>query len=1399
MSTSGEHYELATANTQTTLSEVPGLLAKPIAASYTIEEVHIAPKKESDTKVQPLTSTKKSLFHRLLPRRKEVYTPTPGRENSSFLAQWTFSYMDEMVGRGMRRTVVASEFPPVERCDEAEQLSTRLLDAWTVEQNSRGPNAKLWRAAYKVFGPRYLLAGIAYFGESCAKLGEGISLGYLLKWFQQADSQPREGLLLALALSGCVITHAVLHHVVFFLGMRYGMQMRVAFIAAIYRKCLNLSVSNTSSTGLIVNLVSNDVQRFEDAAPFAWYAVLAPVEMAMALYFMWLQIGWAAFVALGTLLLVLPMQGAFAAKFAALRKAVVVFRDDRIKSISDMLAGIMVVKLYAWEIPFISKISELRERELGYVKTAAILRAINEALYFCSSGITSLAGFGSYFLMGGILTPAKVFTCLTYLSSVRLTVTNFFPKAIQFISESWISLQRLEAFLSLPEIGQNYATKEQLAFLDSLGDESIVAAIRDGHFAWESGITSLDTKAAPGEPVKTAPPPMELLKGINVTLRKGQVLGVCGPVGAGKSSLTNAILGEMFAMPGTQIGLRTRKIAYAAQAPWLVTGSIKDNITFGLPYDPVWFAKVVTAAAMDRDVARFENGIETIIGERGVTLSGGQRARLALARAVYQDADLVILDDPLSAVDPHVGRHIFDECIRGVLKDKAVLLVTHQLQYVKDCDQVVVMENGRIVGEGTYDHVMRDPLSTFATALREFAERPADMDQAVDDEDDFDLPVPAIADIKVAEDKPAEEKKASATGEMTTESLTEGSISGKTYYRYFSSGSSGFMTIVLLLSLVLGEAVADGANYWLAHWSQSSPAHKSLASNAYVFLALVLVTIVIANGRALLFFFVSWRAARILFLDMVSSVFKVEMGFFQQNPHGRLMNRFSKDINLLDEMLPQTFFDFIQCSFMIVGTLVISVIVIPYILVLVPFIGVSFYFLRTAYIETSRQLKRIEAITRSPVYSNIPSTLEGLSTVRAMAQQQAFTTNFVKLQNDNTAKYFIWLSCARWLGFRLDVGSAMFLAIVAFGSVGLRGSLGLQPGVVGLLLSYVLQLTGLLQWCVRQSAEVENYMVSVERVLEYTTLTPEESPQDIAAAELRGPPPTAWPHAGEVGLTGLSLTYPGTERPVLKEITCHIPAGTKVGIVGRTGAGKSSFLQALFRIVNPSPRGSVVIDGIPTSELRLQDLRSRISIIPQEPFLYKGSLRYNLDPFAELPDDKVWEALRLVELSDRVATNPAGLETEVAEGGSNWSVGERQLICLARAILRQSRIVVLDEATSNVDVRTDALIQHSIRDGLFANATVLTIAHRLNTVIDYDRIMVLDDGRLVETGSPFDLLEKDPERDEDAWFARMVADMGEDARAVLIKVAGDKEAKRRETLNATQDSNLELAPPSIAE
>ncbi|TPX68327.1 hypothetical protein SpCBS45565_g03207 [Spizellomyces sp. 'palustris'] len=1370
----------------TTFDPPPGSEQHELAAS---DKDTIPPYTMTDVPAKVASDIKPTIFQRLSRKPPPPTSPPcPGRQDRSFLSKWTYMYMNPMVSRGMKRELLPEEFPQIEDEDEAKMLSSRLLNEWDKEVNERGSGAKLWRATWRVFGWRYMLAGVSFFAETVVKIGEGVLLGYLLQWFQKTDKESREGYLLAMGMAFCVITHAVLHHVVFFLGMRMGMQMRVAFIAAIYRKCLALSISNTSSTGLIVNLVSNDVQRFEDAAPFAHFAWLGPVELLLVLYFMYVQISWAAFAAVGALLMVIPMQAAFAGRFAKLRKKLVVFRDDRIKSVSDMLAGIMVVKLYAWELPFMKKINELRNRELGYIKHASTLRAINEALYFSSSSITSMFGFITFFLMGGVLTPSRIFTCLTYLTNARLTITNFFPKAVQFLSESWISLQRIEAFLSLPEIGSTRELVEERKFLDSLGDPSIMIAIRDGTFTWGEGVTSLESKQVVHQTLSEAENsgPREILSKIDLTIRKGELVGVCGPVGSGKSSLANAILGEMDRVSG-RVALGSRKIAYAAQSPWIVTGTIKDNILFGLPFNEKWFWVVIRACAMERDVSKFANGIHTLIGERGVTLSGGQRARLALARAVYYNADIYIMDDPLSAVDTNVGRHLFEKCIQGVLKDKARFLVTHQLQYVRGCDRVLLLEDGTISGIGPYDKVMLTPGSPFAGALRDFASRPADMDQSVDDGEESEGPTTVDEPLSQDEDvnipaKVSSDDSANSTGELSKEQVIQGSIGAATYYRYFKSGAGVTATIVLAVSLVIGEFVADVANWWLAHWSQENETDRQQPRNAWVFFALVMITVILSNGRALLFFYVSWVAGRALFVKMLEAVFKSPMHFFQVNPHGRLMNRFSKDINLLDEMLPQTFFDFIQCAFMILGTLVIAVVVIPYILVLVPLIGIGFYFLRTAYISTSRQIKRIESVTRSPVYSNIPSTLEGLSTVRAFGAETRFANRFVDLQNDNTRMYFCFISCARWLGFRLDVGSALFLAVVAFGAVGLRDSLGLKSGVIGLLLTYVLQLTGLLQWAVRQSAEVENYMVSVERVLEYTALPPEETEEHESKAATRGALPEAWPDKGEVELNNMSLTYPNTTRPVLRNITVRIPPGTKVGIVGRTGAGKSSFLQALFRIVSPSPHGSIQVDNIKTDEIRLSELRSRISIIPQEPFCFKGTLRFNIDPFGKYDDAEIWRVLDAVELKKRIVEGLGGrLESEVAENGSNWSVGERQLICLARAILRNTKLIVMDEATSAVDLHTDALIQRAIRDkeaGMFKDATVLTIAHRLNTVIDYDLIMVLDDGQLVEFGTPYALLGKDV-ADSGAWFARMVAEMGDDAREVLKQIAMNKEMQRR--------------------
>ncbi|KAJ3217850.1 Multidrug resistance-associated protein 4 [Dinochytrium kinnereticum] len=1250
------------------------------------------------------------------------------RQESDLYSKLTFAYMNPIIRTGIKRELSPDDYMPVEDADNSETLSSHLIASWEAEMrranaSPKGPTSvRLWRAVAAVFGWGFVWPGLVSLLETFVKIGEALMLGVLLRWFQDPNSTSTQGYLYALALSGCVLMHAVLHHIEFFLAMRIGMQIRIAFITTIYRKCLALSISHTSSTGLIVNLVSNDVQRFEDAAPFAHFIWLGPVEVLLITYFMYLEIGFAAFAAVGALLALIPIQGGFARQFSSLRKRTVGYRDDRIKSISDSLAGIMVVKLYAWEEPFKKSINSVRDQEMHVIRKASVLRAMNEAFYFASPAVIEIFAFLTYWLMGGELTPAK--------------------KALQFISESLVSLNRIQSFLSLPEMTARRNEAAEAALLEELNDPTVDIVIQNGNFSW--GANGLESGGASAKTI---------LRNLDITVKRGESVAVVGPVGSGKSSLLNALLGEMEPLPGTRMAIRSRKIAYCTQTPFILSGSIKDNITFGRPLDEKWLSEVIKACAMDSDIKLFSDGVETVIGERGVTLSGGQRARLALARAVYSNADIYLLDDPLSAVDTKVGRHLFEKCINGILKEKTRILVTHQLQFSRRCSSIILLENGTISAKGDHAFVISTLDSSFASTMKEMdAGRNKSADGEEEDEPDVDalFSDASAAKVEVEEASPKETKalldpkedipspRKSSGGLIKKEESASGSVPLSTYITFFRSGSTVIVATILFILLVMGQITILLTNWYLSRWSLLDYSSQRWFGHAVIFLALAIGTLVVSLGRSVMFFTICLNATETIFRKMISSSF------------------------------------FEGFEFKILGTFAIAVTIIPWVLFSVPVIGIVFFYLRKYYIASSRQIKRYEAVTRSPVYSNIPATLEGLSTIRAFGNERAFRDSFIALQNENTRIFFCFLSAARWLGFRLDVLSAAFLILVAFLAVAIRTGGGLNPGVVGLLLSYALQLMGLLQWAVRQSAEVENLMVSVERILEYTNLTPE------APSHTDVKPPTEWPNAGEIAITNMSMAYPNTDRQVLKDVTVHIPAGTKVGVVGRTGAGKSSLLQALFRLVEPTPENSIVIDSIPTTSLGLEDLRSRISIIPQEPFCFKGTLRFNLDPFGKYEDAALWKSLEGVELKRVVESMPEKLESFVAENGSNWSVGERQLICLARAILRNSKLIVMDEATSAVDMRTDALVQQAIRstDGLFASSTVLTIAHRLQTVIDFDMILVLSDGRVVEYGSPHDLLLKDVS-DPSSWFHRMVSETSPETQEQLRGIAKEKAMSRK--------------------
>ncbi|KAI8901223.1 P-loop containing nucleoside triphosphate hydrolase protein [Globomyces pollinis-pini] len=1248
----------------------------------------------------------------------------PFKSLKLFWSNITFGYVNELIRRGNRTELKPSDFSPVEETEEAEELSIRLSD------NLKRNNGNLAKSLWDTFGKSFSVVGFGFFIEIAFKIGEGYLLGQLLKWFQNPILM-NAGYYYATGLVLVVAFHGFLRHWMFFNAIRIGMQVRIALTSTIYKKCLSLSTSHTTSSGLIVNLISSDVQKFEDASSWLNFIWVSPIELIVVWFFIYLEIGWSSLAPFITLALLFPLQAKLSQLFGNLRGLSMGLRDNWLKNISNMLSGVLVVKLYAWEDAFIKTVNLLRNQEIELLKRGSLLLSVNVSFTHTSPALLAIITFLTFNLSGGVLSPSNVFTVITYMNHTRITLVCNFPKGVQYVAESLVSLRRIEQFLSLSEIDHLQDDRvAQDAFLSELNDKEIVVSIQNATFSWEesfsSDIPNLDHP---------------ILHNISLTLRSGTLTAISGPVASGKSSLIQAILGEMKCDSG-RIAVADCKIAYASQTPWIQSGTIKQNILFGSDYDPIWFDQVIKACAMERDISLFPNGVNTYIGERGVTLSGGQRARLALARAVYYNADLYLLDDPLAAVDVTVGKQLYNNCITGILKNKCVLLITQQVQLIGKSAFVMTLENGKLIAQTQSSASLMTVIDNSITEL---------------------VVPPVTNEISMDYDLLKEE----LTTDMMEEESSNGSVAFDVYFEYMKSGSTVLGVVGFGFLMIIGQLSLLSTDWWLSHWSTQSPTEQGNPLYKTVVLVLLAFVMLFGTFRVTVYFLMCVSASQALFEKMLSAVFRSPMLFFQSNPQGRIMNRFSRDMALVDEMLPAAFFDTIACGLFFITTVIVTMVVVPYTIFLVPFLAFAFYKLQQYYLLTCRQVKRYESKCRSPVYAHVPSTLEGLTIIRSFTMEKNFAGQFYSNQNEHSRMLLCYLSCVRWLGLRLDLMVTAFLAAVTFGCVTFQSFLNVNPGLMGLLLTYLMSLCDMLQWCVRQGAETENLMISTERIFEYMKL-PSEAPTVTVVSVAPN-----WPVKGEVVFEHMNLTYPNSNKekpnpPTLVDFNITFQPGSRVGIVGRTGAGKSSLIQALFRIVEPSPTGSIKIDSVNTSDIGLDDLRSRISIIPQEPFCFKGTIRFNLDPFGKYTDEELWNVLELVKLKQAIESDAKKLDAIVVENGANWSVGERQLICLARAILRNSKLIVMDEATSSVDLNTDTLIQTMIRErsGSFGESTILTIAHRLLTVIDYDYILVLDQGSVKEYGKPWELLQN-----SSGYFYKMVQEMDEASIKELNELA----------------------------
>ncbi|XP_058898289.1 ATP-binding cassette sub-family C member 4 isoform X3 [Kogia breviceps] len=1295
----------------------------------------------------------------MLPVYPEV-KPNP-LQDANLCSRVLFWWLNPLFKIGHKRRLEEDDMYSVLPEDRSKHLGEELQGCWDqevlrAEKDTREPS--LTKAIIKCYWKSYLVLGIFTLIEESTRVVQPIILGKIIGYFENYNPTDSAALYEAYGyagvLSACTLVLAILHHLYFYHVQCAGMRLRVAMCHMIYRKALclsNLAMVKTT-TGQIVNLLSNDVNRFDQVTIFLHFLWAGPLQALLVTILLWMEIGISCLAGMAVLIILLPLQSCIGKMFSSLRSKTAAFTDTRIRTMNEVITGIRIIKMYGWEKSFADLITSLRRKEISKILRSSYLRGMNLASFFVASKIIVFVTFTTYVLLGHVITASRVFVAVTLYGAVRLTVTLFFPSAVEKVSEAVVSIRRIKNFLLLDEITQ---CNPQLP-----SDGKMIVDVQDFTAFWD----------------KASETPT--LQGLSFTVRPGELLAVVGPVGAGKSSLLSAVLREL---PPSQGLVRVHgRIAYVSQQPWVFSGTVRSNILFGKKYEKERYEKVIKACALKKDLEVLEDGDLTVIGDRGATLSGGQKARVNLARAVYQDADIYLLDDPLSAVDAEVSRHLFELCICQALYQKITILVTHQLQYLKAASQILILKDGEMVQKGTYTEFLKSGID-FGSILKKENEEtepsavpgtPALRNRTFSESSVWSQQSsrPSLKDAA-----PEDQDTANMQVTLSEESRLEGNVGFKAYKHYFTA-SAHWLIIMFLFPLNIAAQVAYVLqDWWLSYWANEQSAVNVTVNgqgnvteklDLYWYLGiysgLTVSAVLFGLARSLLVFYVLVSSSQTLHNQMFESILRAPVLFFDRNPVGRILNRFSKDIGHMDDLLPLTFLDFIQTFLQVIGVVGVAVSVIPWIAIpLVP-LGIIFFVLRRYFLQTSRDVKRLESTTRSPVFSHLSSSLQGLWTIRAYKAEERFQELFDAHQDLHSEAWFLFLTTSRWFAVRLDAICAIFVIVVAFGSLILAKTL--DAGQVGLALSYALTLMGMFQWCVRQSAEVENMMISVERVIEYTDLEKE------ASWEYQKRPPPSWPQEGVILFDNVSFSYSLDGPLVLKHLTALIKSREKVGIVGRTGAGKSSLIAALFRL--SEPEGKIWIDKILTTEIGLHDLRKKMSIIPQEPVLFTGTMRKNLDPFNEHTDEELWNALEEVQLKEAIEDLPGKMDTELAESGSNFSVGQRQLVCLARAILRKNRILIIDEATANVDPRTDELIQKKIREK-FAQCTVLTIAHRLNTIIDSDRIMVLDSGRLKEYDEPYVLLQN-----RDSLFYKMVQQLGKAEAAAVTETAKQVYFKR---------------------
>ncbi|KAJ2715446.1 hypothetical protein H4R19_001201 [Coemansia spiralis] len=1293
-------------------------------------------------------------------------------ERANVLSYLTFAWLGPMIAAGCKKPLQMGDIGELSKRYFPENATVKFRRNWEASLRSGRPG--LVRTTVWTFR-RELTISMAYHVVSNLTLFLNpilISrlLGFVAKYNTTLAEPIENGYFYALAMFAVAMARTLADQQLGVANQNLEVLVQTNLVTSVYRKALVLSndVRKEHNIGAIVSHMSSDAERVINFVSYwSYYMVAAPARLVLALYMLYRTLGWSVLVGSLTMVLSMPVTTLVVRQISVINKQRVAHRDSRMRAMNDVLSGIRIIKLYAWESPFIQGINKIRNNlELDAIRRYGGKKALFSfvssllpfAVTFTTYSVYSIAGKESH----GSLNLQLVFVSLALFTILRGALslcTSIISKAINTKE----SFRRLQAFLTADEIdfsAVGRAPYDRDSPTASMSD--VLVNVDGGTFKWLST----------DEPV---------LRGIDIKCRRDELVAVIGRVGAGKSSLVSAILGDMIKCAGTVDVCGS--IAYVPQQPWIMNATLRDNILFGNRFDQAFYDRVIDACALRPDLDMLPAGDMTEIGEKGINLSGGQKARVSLARALYARADVYLLDDPLAAVDAHVSKHIYTNVLgpHGLLKTRARILVTNAVQYLSCTDHVVMLADGQVAEEGSFAECMSrkggmyefvhnfvgetqapdsSSASTSDTELSETTVSGRRMRKLVrptlGQADAEDVSNAMVCRSRYASRVALADQAAEASRTTTVEVSKEGKVRWEVYRTFVRACGLG-NAVVFVVSLLVASVANVSANLWLKHWASSNgeidgAGMYTRGSEHSVFYYLLiygalglLAALMLVVQSLVLWTRCSIAASTEIHQNMLVSIMRAPVAFFDTTPVGRILNRFSSDVGNCDMDLPDSISELISTiSVAISSVLVITAATPMVVLVLFPLVF-AYRHTQRCYIACSRELKRLLSTTYSPIMAHFQETLGGSTTVRAYGHQARFVQENEHRLEANIRVDRAYSMLRRWLTLHLEtMGHLVLLCTTMLAVVSLHYTGYGDAGLVGLAVTYSFQLSNLLSWSVRDYTDLENAMTHVERCVEYSSL-----PQEAADVIEDHRPDEQWPAQGALEFKDYSVRYREGLDLVLKGLSFSVLPGQKVGIVGRTGAGKSSLALALFRIIE-SAGGQILLDGQDIAKYGLADVRSRLSIIPQDPVLFAGTVRENLDPFGQYSDHDMWRALEHAHLADVIRSKDERLEFEVAQGGENFSVGQRQLVCLARALLKRAKVLVLDEATAAIDNTTDAIIQQTIRSE-FKHCTVLTIAHRLDTIIDSDMVLVVDAGRVGEYDTPQNLLQN-----KGGLFAKLV-------------------------------------------